>query len=133
MPEGKVSELEDLPNAIFLDILILVDAAFPPLAEPPGMLVCNGLVRAGRRKGAEAPISTVAALGDVDNILHLRVIEEKAMDWTIAIVDPAAAQAVYIQPLDAGFAAETAAEEFDKCFRMVGEQISNLYECISIE
>lgn len=75
MPKGKILESENLPNAVFFDVLVLVHAAFPPLYQAARVCVLDAFVCAGGHHAAEATLCASAFCIDVDYALHLRVIE----------------------------------------------------------
>ena len=65
----------------------------------------------GLHQGAETSAGGFAIGVDVHNALHLRVIEEKAVDGAVAAVDKAGGEAAKVEALDAGFAFVFAADE----------------------
>jgi hypothetical protein len=119
VPEGEVLQAEDLPHAILLDVLILVDAALPPLYEAPRMCVLDALVGARRHHAAEAALRARALGVYVDDALNLRVIKQEAVHGAIAAGDEGFGETADVQPLYALFAIVAAAEEFDTGVWMV--------------
>ncbi len=84
MPKWELLQLPDLPDTIFFDVLILVETALPPLDEAAGMGILGTFVGSGAHECTETTQGSSSILGDVDDILQLGVVEEKAMDGTVA-------------------------------------------------
>ncbi len=126
MPEWEILELENLPDAVLFDVLILIDAAFPPLHEASGVRVFDAFVSAGGHEGSETPVGTVTRGSYGDHVLHLGVVEKEAVDWSISAIDEPLRETVDIQPLDTCFAAVSAADEFHESIGMISKEIDYL-------
>lgn len=119
MPEGEVLQPEDLPYAILLYVFVFVDASLPPLNQAARMRVLDALVCARSHHAAKAPFGTCAVIADVNNALNLRMVEEKAVDGSIAALDKSVGKTSDIQALHPFFAIVTTAEELDTAVRVV--------------
>lgn len=53
MPEWEVLQPEDLPYTIFFDVLVLINATFPPLHESTGMCIFDALMCASGHLATE--------------------------------------------------------------------------------
>jgi hypothetical protein len=126
VPERKVFQPEDLPYAVLLDILVLVDASFPPLYEATRVRVFDALVRAGRHHATEAALRAGTFEVHVDNALDLRVIEQKAMDGAVAAFHKGIGEAPDVEAPHALLAIVAAAEELDARVGVVRVELSNL-------
>jgi len=74
VPERMVPQAEDLPHAVLLDVLVLVDAALPPLALAAGVFRGQRLVGAGAHEGSAAVLGGVCAGLEVDDVLADEVV-----------------------------------------------------------
>lgn len=126
MPEREILQLEDLPDAIFFDIFILVQPAFPPLDETAGMCFCDAFVGSGAHESSETTTGSGSVAGDVDYVLHLGVIEEEAVDGAISPVDKAVCKSLDVKPPHSLLASVSAPNELDEGVWMVGKEINNL-------
>jgi hypothetical protein len=126
VPERKVLQPEDLPHAVLLDVLVLVYATLPPLYQPTWVRVLDAFVGAGGHHAAEATLRSRAVCVDIDDALHLRVVEEEAVNGPIAASYEGFREAADVETLDSLFAMVAASEELDARVRMVGVELGNL-------
>ena len=126
MPKGKVLQSEDFPHTVLFDIFVLIYPAFPPLYQTARMCVLDAVMGASRHHAAEATLCTCAFIVDIDDALHLWVIEEEAMDRTVTSSYEAFREAANIEALYALFAIVATTEELDTRVRVVGIEIGNL-------
>lgn len=77
----------------------------------------------GAHEGPETSFGGKAIRGDVDDVLHLGVVEEKTVDGAVAALDEAGCEAVDVETFYALLFAVAAADEFNKCFRVVGVEV----------
>src|SRR5579875_2050978 len=84
LPGEAVVEHLDLPDAAVLDVLVLVDAGFPPLLRQRGGLVALARVAAALQQAAEAPAGGAPVRRHVHDVLKLQVIEQEPVDRPIA-------------------------------------------------
>jgi hypothetical protein len=127
VPERKVLQSEDLPGTVFFDVFVLVYAAFPPLDQSTWVRVLDAFVRAGRHHAPKAPFCSCAIGVDVNNSLHLWMVEEEAVDRTIATRDKTLREAADVQALDTLFAIVATAQEFNASIQVVRVKIRDLY------
>ena len=92
MPKWEILQLPDLPDTIFFDVLILVETTLPPLNEAAGMGILDAFVGSGAHECTKTAQGSSSILGDVDDILQLGVVEEKAMDRTVPSLDKIACE-----------------------------------------
>jgi hypothetical protein len=126
MPEGKVFQPENLPHAALLDVLVLIDAALPPLYQSTWVRVFDALVSAGRHHTPKTPLGACTLGVHIDDALDLRVVEEEAVDRPVAPVHEGLSEAADVKASDTIFAVVATAEELDARVGMVREQFSNL-------
>jgi hypothetical protein len=126
MPEGEILQLEDLPDSVLFDVLILVETAFPPLDETAGMRVLDAFMGPGAHESSEATAGSCPVAGDVDYVLHLGVIEEEAMDGAISSVYKAFCETTKIKPLHSVLASVPPSNELDEGVGIVGKEIDDL-------
>jgi len=86
VPEREVSETENFPHAILLDVLILVDTALPPLPQSAGR-VFVGLVGSSAHQGAETAFTDACSGIVVYHILGDKVVQEETLYGTISAPD----------------------------------------------
>src|SRR3989338_6357430 len=98
MKDRPVVEDLDLPDIIFPDVGIFVQAAFPPL---PG-LAARALMPAGLHAAPESGLGGLAIGSDVNDILHLRMIEQESVDRAVFTSGEIGAEAVDVQTSGAG-------------------------------
>lgn len=100
MPEWKILQSEDLPHTIFLDVLILIDAALPPLHKSPRVRILDTIMCTGGHHASKATLGSCAIGVDVDDALNLRMIEEEAVHRTIPSSYKTSGKAADVEPLD---------------------------------
>jgi len=125
VPEGEIAVAEQLPNAPFLDVLVLVQASLPPLPVTPGEVILDALVRAGLHQSAHAAPGVRSGGIDVDDVLHHDVVEEPAVDGTVAALDEVLLEAALVEALDALLAAVARSEKLDVGVRVVREHVDD--------
>lgn len=126
VPERKVFQAENFPDAILFDVLVLVDAAFPPLYKTSWVGVLDAVVGTRRHHAAEAALCAGALVVHVDNALDLGVVEQETVYGTIAASDKSLREAANVEPLHALFAIVATTEEFDARICVVGVELSDL-------
>lgn len=125
MPEGKVAVAKQLPHAVFLEILVLVHAALPPLHVAARVHLVDALVRAGAHEGAHAHPRVRARLVDVDNVLQHGMVQQKAVHGPVAALDKHLLEPALVQSLDAGLASVAAPQELDVRIGVVGKHVDH--------
>lgn len=125
VPQRKVPVPKQLPRAVLLDVLVLVQPALPPLPVAARVVGLDGLVRAGLHERAHAAPRVRARGVHVDDVLRHDVVEQPALDGAVATGDKVLLEPVLVEPLDAGFAAPARAEEFHVGVGVVGEHVDD--------
>jgi hypothetical protein len=126
VPEREVLQPEDLPNAVLFDVLILVYAALPPLYQPAGVRVLDAVMGASGHHAAKATLRSRAVCVDVDDTLHLWMVEQKAVNGAIAAGYEGFREAADVETLDALFAMVAAPKELDARVRMISVELGDL-------
>lgn len=126
VPEGEVLQPEDLPHSILFDVFVLVYTTFPPLHQAARVCVFDAIVGTGRHHAPEATFGSGAFCVDVDNALHLWMIEKKPMHRTIASGYEGIREATDIESLNALLAIVSASEELNACVRVIGVEVGDL-------
>jgi hypothetical protein len=126
MPQWEILQLPDLPDTVLFDVLILVDATLPPLDEATGVSILDAFVGSGAHECTEASLSMVSIGGDIDDVLHLGVVEQKAVDRTVASIYEVAGESSDIKSLHSLFVPVSASNELNKGFRIVRIKIDDL-------
>ena len=126
VPEWKVFQFPNLPDAIFLDIFVLVNAAFPPLHDAAWVCVGDTFVCTSLHHAPKPAFGMDAILIHVDDALNLGVIEEEAVDWSIATCHKCFGEAANVETLHPTLAQKAPSEELDIGIRVVGIEISYL-------
>lgn len=128
MPKRKVPITEQLPHAVLLDVLVLIQASLPPLPVAARVVLLDALVRARLHERAHAAPGVRARLVDVDNVLHHDVVQQPAVHRSVAALDEALLEPALVEALDARFAAVAGAEELDVGVGVVGEHVNYLFD-----
>lgn len=126
MPEGKVFEFKDLPDAVFFDVFVFVEAAFPPLDEAARVRFGDGFVRSCGHECTETTKGTGPVGGNVDYVLHLGVVEEETVDGAISSFDKAVCEAADVQSVDSFFLSVSTSNEFNEGVWVVGKEVDDL-------
>jgi hypothetical protein len=126
MPKWEVLQLPDLPHPVLFDILILVDTAFPPLDEAAGVGILDALVGSSTHQCTETPFGMVSIWCDVDNVLHLGVVEEEAVDGTVASLYEMTCESSNIESLHSLLFPVTASDELNEGIWIVRIEIDDL-------
>jgi hypothetical protein len=127
VPEGKVFQPEDLPHAALLDVLVLIDAALPPLYQSTWVRVFDALVSAGRHHTPKTPLGACTLGVHIDDALDLRVVKEEAVDRPVTPVHEGFSEAADVKASDTIFAVVATAEELNARVGMIRVELSNLY------
>lgn len=125
MPEGKVSIAKKLPDTILLDVLVLIDAALPPLDVAAWMRLIDTVVGAGAHDGAHAHPGVAGVGVDIDNVLHHGVVQQEAVHGAVAALDKGGLEAALVEAADACFPAVARAQELDVGVWVVGKQVDD--------
>lgn len=141
VPEGEVSQAPDPPRPVrLLDVLVLVQPALKPLADAARVLARLADVNARLHQRPEAALGRGAravrgggGVVDVHDALHLRVVEEEAVDGAVAPAGEDPGEAAGIETGDALLPQVAAAEELDVGLRVVGEEVGDLVQRLAID
>ncbi len=132
LPLHHIIEALDLPDAVFLDVVVLVDARFPELLGHDIRLGDDHLVMpAARENAAEAALGGESVLADGDDVLKLEMIEQEAVDrpalaFGEEILEPGAVEAHH------AFVADIfAREEHDAA--VLGEEAGGLLRAVIVD
>ena len=106
-----------------IDVFILVDAAFPPLARQLSGLRL-ALVTSRLHQAAGAGLGRLAIGCDVDHVLKLRMVKEEAAHRAVEVVGEVLAEATDIEPTDTRLTLEDAAHEAH--FTVLVEEVDRL-------
>lgn len=87
---------------------------------------------AGRHQGAESSTGGLAVGADVNYILHLGVVEEEAVDGSVAAGYETGSEALEVESCYACFLAVAAADEFNEGVCVVGVEIYDLCRKLSV-
>ena len=101
-----VVQNQDPPFAIFFDVLVLVDSAFPPLAGDMvtrgwGVLVQCRFVQTSLHERSCPDLGMEAVRIDIDDFLELGMVQEKPVVGTIATTYETGLEIVNVKPLHA--------------------------------
>src|SRR5580692_1758216 len=107
MPERKIAQRLDLPYAILANIVVFVDAAFPPCA----LLTLRRLVQSRLHHRPAAQAGSVAIRRDVDDHLQLRMFQQPAVARAVMALGEIRLKASDVEAPYAGLALVDAAEE----------------------
>ncbi len=125
MPERPVLQPLDLPDSVLVDVAVLVEPAFPPLVE--GDLAGEGLlgrfVQPGLHHAPETALRRGEVVGDGDDVLELRVVQEEPEDRPVVPLHEPASEPLNVEPVDARPALVQAPAEVD--LAVVAEQRRN--------
>jgi hypothetical protein len=127
VPKWEILQLPDLPDTVLLDVLIFIDTALPPLYEAARMCILDTFMGASAHECTEASLSSGAITSDVDNVLHLGMIEEEAMDGPIAPIYEMAGESSDIKPSHSLFTPVATSNELYKGVWIVRIKINDLY------
>src|SRR5215469_645899 len=120
VPEGVVAQRLDLPHAALANVLVLVNATLPPGALPP----LGRLVQTCLHQRAAAYLGRATVPGDVDDHLHLRMIEQPAVARAVVSLGEAFLEAPDVQAAHARLALVDPAEK--PHLAVVGKQVDDL-------
>lgn len=126
MPKREIFQLPDLPDTVLFDVLIFVDAALPPLNEASGVGILDALVGSSTHECTEASLSMVSIGRHVDDVLHLGVVEEEAVDRAVTSFYEVACESSDIKSLNSLSTPVTASNELNEGIRIVRKKIDNL-------
>lgn len=119
VPKRRIPVVEDLPDTVFLDVFILVEAAFPPLDQASWVGLCNALVRASGHDCAHPAPCPRASVVNVNDVLQHSVVEEEAVDGPIASRNEGVSETSDIEATGSFFSFVAAAEEFNVCIGVI--------------
>jgi hypothetical protein len=119
MPKGKVFQSENLPHSVLLDVLVLVHTSLPPLYQAARVGVLDAFVCAGGHHTAETALCPSAVCIDIDYALHLRVVEEKAVNGAVATSHKHLSETADVEALNARFAIVATSKKFNAGVRVV--------------
>ncbi len=119
--DAHVAAGPDFPDSALVHVVVLVEAAFPPLLRKHARAARPRLVAAGRHQVTKTPFGRLAVSGHVHDVLQLRVIEQKTVDRAVHTPGKILAEAGAIEPAQPRLAAEGAAHEAD--LAVVAEQV----------
>lgn len=126
MPKRKVSIPEQLPNPPFLDILIFIHPALPPLHMSPRVRLVHALMRTSTHERPHTDPRVCSGGVHIDNILHHGVVEQEAVYGAITSLDKEVLESALVETFDACFAAVAGAEEFYVGVWVVCKEVDDL-------
>lgn len=116
---------EQLPYAVLLDVLVLVEPALPPLDVAAWVCLVDRVVSPGLHESAHAAPGVCARGVNVHDVLTHNMVKEEPVDGPVAPFDEDVLEAALIQPLHTFFPPVARAEKLDVRVRVVGEHVDN--------